>query len=442
MTENLHPIHETPPSEAARLAASAAVSASVEIPRHNEGQSAELHTKIGDYFDTHMTTPYAVITHEAESDVRQHRDIFTQTAAELFGARSIEQGGGHNPRLAELVNILASVDHNAGVYYEKDDVAGVFTAIAHELFDDPTVKQQLGGDTVRPKKVIQARAEEVTSINAERSLPLIKDESGQWRTVGDQEYSGVDDFKPLEVLRQDNADKGGYNKYRFRQPTYTRTPDTIHAKQTREGWYTSDWYQDPNYWSAQIREALVSTAASVNEQLAGTNASAMFVTEGGVFKGTATEWTDVDTNCWISCESPDLFEDAYQKVSPQLTECLDSLPFKTKRGKGSDIWPTFFDRTTGREYYRKDNGEFAVLKDNGIVDGKFVTQLRRHEKGLMVTTADGATLFRRPDSDSKDVGTYVSISPDGVVQKVAEPVVQPRATASRVDSDNAQLDLL
>lgn len=425
-------LHE-PADGVARHAAAVALAANTEFAG-SEKVSPELPEKIGEYFDNRITTPYIVRTEEAARDLQRYKDTFTETAVEVFGSRATDASGEYNPRLSELASILTSVDHNADVYYGKDDVIGIFRAVAHEIFDDPETKQQLAGDTVRPHAVIQTRAAEVTSVDREVSLPLVKDESGVWRVANNKEYGNTKDFKPLEVLRQDNADKRGYGKYRFRQPTYTRTPDALHAKKVANEWYTSEWYQDPNYWSAQVRGALAATAATANMELADIDASVMFVTEGGVFKGTATEGTDMDTSCWVSCNSPADFAEAHERITRQLADCLDSIPFDTKRGSGLEITPSLFDRSTGQQYHRNDNGEFKVLKSVNVIDDNFVTRVRQHEKGVMVTTAEGMTLFRKPKTHDNKNDVYISITPSGAVQQIVEPIVPPRTFAVNTDT--------
>lgn len=429
MSEIQSPVFQKPTVDIEHHAASVALTTYTEHVSSGEALP-ELREKIGEYFDTHITSPFTVRTEGAVDGLQRYKGIFTNTAIEVFGPRATDATSEYNSRLGELTNILTSIDHNAGVYYEKDDVDGIFTAVAHEIFDDPAAKHQLASDAAEAYSVIQMRATEVTSIDREVSLPLLKDESGNWRVVGNQEYDNIADFKPLEVLRQDNTDKAGYGKYRFRQPIYTRSPDAMHAKEVGDGWYTSEWYQDPNYWSAQIRDVLNATVAHISRQVEQMGASVTFVTEGGVFKGTATEGTDVDTSCLVSCNSPADFAEAYEGITSQLNDCLGAIPFDVKRGPGFDITPTFFDKSTGQQYYRNDSGEFKVLNNTGTVDGNLITQVRRHEKGVMITTADGITLFRKPKSYDNKSSVDISISPNGTVRQVSRPLTSPRpATA-------------
>jgi hypothetical protein len=141
-------------------------------------------------------------------------------------------------------------------YYGDDDVEGIFEALGNQIVGDELFQDALLGleasDSDGLRIVIKERLKKFMSVDGGVSLALTKDRSGVWKAVDyDQIDLQTDEFKPLEVIRQDNDDKGGQSKYRFRMPTYTRNPDDLHDVKVSDGWYTSDWVREPNYWSGK-----------------------------------------------------------------------------------------------------------------------------------------------------------------------------------------------
>lgn len=371
------------------------------------------------YFEAYVAKRVSETNTDASERLQEYKSLFSHTAATLFEG-SLREGEESNPFLNELGSILTSLDHNAGVYYSKDDIKGIFGAVARGIFDEVETKRQVEDGGQPLDSILDSRVETVTSLNHETSLPLVKDKSGAWRVADAREYEQGEDFTPLEVLRVDNVDKGGWNKYRFRAPTYTHTPNAEYSKQVADGWYTSEWYQDPNYWSAQVRDAIAHAAHEIGEQLVNTDTSVMFVTEGGVFKGASTAGTDLDTECRIVCSSPVSFEQAYQVVSQELAIRGKDVPFHLKGEGMSGIRSVFYDRSSGRCFYRDDAGEYRSFHAETIEGGVMTDPLGKHEKGVMVTTADHTVLYRKPkEFDNKEV-IHIAISTDsGEVRRIA-----------------------
>jgi hypothetical protein len=413
------------------------ISRSPEASREHADAHQELHTKIGEYFDASVTHPYVTASEEATNRMQRHKDAFAGIAMELFGQSLFSERNDHdsNPRLSELADILTSVDHNAGVYYAQDDVQGIFSTVARKVFEDD---QQTGHVSSTFHEVNQ-RASKVTSVDHEQPLSLIKDDDTGWRLAG-SEYDAQDDFAPLEVIRQDNADKRGWGKYRFRQPMYTRQPDEVHTKQVEEGWYTSDWYKEPNYWSASIREAMHSSAVDAESQLGALDASVVFVTEGGVFKGTATAETDLDTKCIVTCRSVTDFAEVYDIMDGHIARNMSTVPFKTKR---DDMQHAYFDRATGIYYERNQEGVFKVSEATHLKDDLFIDSVRQHEKGLLVTTANTSTLFREPVEYDSKADAYVSINVrTGRVEQTDAPAPKPKPDIARGGTYTDSLDVM
>lgn len=359
----------------------------------------------------------------------KYKDVFITTATRLFSDNILKGVGSieHNPPLSELGSILTSLDHNAGVYYAEEDVADIFRVVAEEIFDEDTKKQLSEGD-VALTEMIDARTKAVSSVDSETALPLVKNEAGAWKVADAQEYGQADSFTALEVLRQDNADKVGWNKYRFRTSTYTRRQDTLHTKQVAEDWYTSEWYKEPNYWSATIRDVIAGAAKDINERLTGSNTSITFITEGGVFKGTSTAGTDIDTHCNIVCDSKAQFDKAYQSVRSSLLDRAASIPFSLKGEGILDIFPVFYDRSSGDGFRRTEGGEYEVFKEDAISSGEIVERVRKTEKGILVTAPGTVALFNKPSAfDKREVYVAVSDSSGVISQTANRPNVVHRA---------------
>lgn len=393
---------------------------------------------IAAFYDRLIATP-SMRSPDGAENLEKYKGAYTDLATSLFDGDLLGKKEAYerdyNPLLSELGSILASLDHNAGVYYASEDVESLFGAIAHGIFDDEPTKKQLSDidptDTQALRDVIEARFKAVSSVNKETALALVRSE-GEWKVADAREYSQAEDFVPLEALRQDNADKSGWSKYRFRAPTYTRQRTDAHHKEVADGWYASEWHEEPNYWSAQVRETLAVAAREIGEQLKGSSASVVFVAEGGVFKGTATAGTDLDTDCKIICDSKEEFEQTYQVVSRDLSDRVDALPFGVKKTDTPSISISFYDRSSGIAYYRDGDGVYRGLRTDALEDGEVVDEVvRRHEKGVFVATPQQVTLFRKPkELDNKgEVGTAISIDSGEVRQtpvRTPSPVAAPK----------------
>ncbi len=222
------------------------------------------------------------------------------------------------------------------------------------------------------------RGRNTFSLGREKTLPLVKDEDGSWRAADEREFESGHDFMPLEVIRQDNADKSGWSKYRFRKPIYTPQADDMHDHPMADGWYTSHWQKEPNYWSSQFRAALSEGMTEVETQLQGKSVDLVLVTEGGIAKGTSTSGTDLDTRCIILGDSPSDFENAYLTTSPIFADKIAALPFAIKKGEG--MWFSYFERSTGKRYFSDSPGIYSVSNHEQLFEGNFVLQVSANEK--------------------------------------------------------------
>jgi hypothetical protein len=396
-----------------------------------------LQAGLSDYFEDYLSGPCRDPKMADDDKTQKYQRTLTETALNLFSRDSLEPPDSlmkYNPLLYELGHMLTSIDHNAGIYYSDADVEGIFRAVAQGFFANENTQHRLQDQPSLLGDIVTDRASEVSSVGKEVALAVIKNESGEWVTVGAQQYNQTKDFTPLEVMRQDNVDKAGWNKYRIRAPKYTRHSDDMYNKPVGDGWYTSEWYKDPNYWSATIRSAILDAAGNIDEKLAGTNMAAIFSTEGGVFKGTATPGTDLDTVCRVVCDSSADFEKAHAVISQNLTSNVDTLPFPTKGEDIAAITITYIDRTSGESFYRQDsNGEYHSFGTRDFEDEQLYQTVRKHEKGMMVIAHGNVMLYRKPpDLDDKETVTIAVSTKNGEAHRVAN---RPKANQTDEPQD-------
>jgi hypothetical protein len=168
----------------------------------------------------------------------------------------------------------------------------------------------------------------------------------------------------------------------------------------------------------------------MGEQLAGTNTDVVLVTEGGVFKGTSTAGTDLDTTYNVICDSPADFEHAYQMASKAFDTSMRQLPFSTKK-PGLSVG--FYDRTTEKTYHRTETGGYKAHTDGSLENGKIVKTVRHHEKGVVITTPNTRVLFRKP-KELEGESVRIGISPNaGEIQQL---LGKPDQSLSTHDAPN------
>ena len=103
----------------------------------NAAEAEYLRKNIEAYLYDYMTGPLGGdvdLGHAGK--VEMYKAAFSETALNLFDPSLLERADdyskeyGHNPLLNELAGVLASLDHNAGVYYSDEDVEGLFSVAA------------------------------------------------------------------------------------------------------------------------------------------------------------------------------------------------------------------------------------------------------------------------------------------------------------------------
>lgn len=390
------------------------------MPNENNDQIRpelnDLTSNVEAYFDRFMADPNWGNLSGGDATRVEHGKVFSGVVAQHFDLDLLAQervtGQEYNPILIELGSIMASIDHNAGIYYSSDEVDQLFEVMANHILDDDSLKDKLqqatvAGSTAEMDKAFKDRITGLVSLDREQSLAVVNSETG-WRVADGREYDGLQDFSPLEIIRQDNPDKSGWNKYRFRQADYTRQQDELHSQQVADGWFASNWIDQPNYWSGRIRNVLTEVAAEAAGRLQITGTDMIMITEGGVLKGTSTSGTDIDTSCIVIGDLSTSFGNAQKILQDVFIEKKDSLPFHLKKDQNLD--PVFCDRSTGQTYnYNPKTGNYWAYSSNRLQEGRYVFNIRTNEKGIGLTGSEGFKTYKKPAGQDPNLPVYVSV---------------------------------
>jgi hypothetical protein len=260
------------------------------------------------------------------------------------------------------------------------------------------------------------------SMSNGQSLALVRAADGGWQVLDTSDVSGEGELLPLEVTRQDNDDKGGKYKYRFRKPTYSRIQSAKQQKRAQDGFFTTEWYEEPSYWAEELRSVIREVATHSEESFKENNTHIVLVSEGGIFKGTSTALSDIDTYCFISCDSEDKFEEAYKVVTKSFEDRMDKLQFSTK---DEGLRSVFFDSSTHSFYSRNEDGTYSVISYfDRVGDNSVLYSIRNKETGIAVTTSNGMLLCPKANyvDGEKSVDVAVDLNTGEVVALPEEKV--------------------
>jgi hypothetical protein len=374
------------------------------------------------FFDNFMhTSSSGQMETNSPQTTEDYKRTFAETANNCFKKAITYHAfpeGEDNPLLNELVSLLASLDHNKDIYYSELDVPALFQTIASTYFGGDQLQARLlaipQGDTTKIVQVLDAQEKQFASIKDKKSTCLRRRDETQWEIV---DASSLIDHNEasnvIEMTRQDNPDKHGWNKYRFREGN------------------TLPWEQEPNYWSSVLRDMIADTARETQDQIP-VDTDIVFVTEGGIYKGTSTANTDLDTSCYIFCDSPDDFEASFQAVNKVSTEAIGNLPFQVK---GSAIGYTFYSRSTNTFYWRSLDTEEYREDDTVINDDRIPYFIKRNEQGILLTKNERQILYQKPEQGNQKM-MFIVIDPhDLQVTILQKPLTRKESTVVDSGSD-------
>ncbi len=370
---------------------------------------------------------FAEFTHHSPAQLQTYEQAFDQTLTGILSVapKDLLQKQSDIELIArECFDILASVDWNKDVYYKSDDVLPIFSTISRHLFTpekltmllrkmryNSEIQKSYGmiGNFPSNKVILENEIQKVTTIQDEKSLGLIKTDDA-WEIASSEYLHELKQVRQgvLEWVRQDNPDKVGKKKYRVRRTVYTQIPDDLHDDEFIQGWYKSKWNIEPNFWSTQIRDLISQVAQTSQRSVAGTT-SAVFITEGGAFKGTSTSETDIDTTCLVACDSPAEFFKAFTTISQIFSEKREKLPFGIVDNEPLRF---LFCNTYSHDVYSAlPDGTIRQLKYDKMNErGMLPYTLRAGEPGVVITSQTGTQILPKDDSiKNEEVKVFVSL---------------------------------
>gem|GEM_PF-3214456 len=239
-------------------------------------------------------------------------DVFVKLARTIPNVEKVVRvmTGDWNPVLNEVWSVYASMVHNVGAGYGREDVEDLSKVLLNAYFK-----------SAKPHIEAFAFHEEyggIQDFGHMYSGPVAVVKVGG-RFV-DLSLASVEGNKVegLEFRRKRNPDKSGFDKYRVRDAVFTRDDGTAgeQAYRPAPGWTAEDWISRPSRATVKMRACIFETVDYLRKQ----GIKAFSVSEGGAFKGTATEGTDVDTVIYVEGgkHSDRLFMDAEKEFERQM----------------------------------------------------------------------------------------------------------------------------
>ena len=298
-----------------------------------------------------------------------------------FWHRYEESGYSVNMIMREFFGAYASVIHNSGPLYNETESPVVAQLIIDELSKLPAfenAKVPKNASDYTGFKTAEARAQS----NYKNPIKLIRKPDGTIVTLDTAMdlLNSEDELKVLEFCTKENLDKGGQKQYRVREVSYHKSlPPELENPQTTQAddieFFKADWHQKPTEWTKRFRKSLRDLSVYI-ESL---EIEAVVVTEGGGFKGTMTNDTDIDTYVHIIGEET---EDIKTKIQKEFDELNKQNNFDTHEGLRF-------------KFHTPDN--------------PIIAEIRKHERGILVTKDTEQIPVKRSLEDDKSV-EYVSLN--------------------------------
>ena len=282
-----------------------------------------------------------------------------------------------NPLLNEFFSVYASVIHNIGADFSRDEAQQIAACLLEE------VNRRI--DRLSPPWPAGRHAPEAFSqaLSEPATVCLEKTGGGAWRIFdGTSAAPKEASTAVLEVIRKRNKDKSGSSKYRFRATTLQRARGEVPGRyQPVPGWCAEPWHIAPNRWTLAMREGI----AAALQHLAERGVPAFSISEGGAFKGTSIRGSDVDTTVYL----PEGTDSAIRDEA--------NLVFTTTVHRAG----AFF--TEGLRF-------LEIKADVSSIDLAHTTEMakveRGFERGLLITDANSFHLVQTPMVlDLKDLRT-------------------------------------
>ncbi|MBU3759575.1 MAG: hypothetical protein FGM27_06550 [Candidatus Omnitrophica bacterium] len=261
-----------------------------------------------------------------------------------------------HPLLAELFSTYSSFLSQAGEYYSSED-AGILYALAIRHIESSEFIQRMRTSDVRGEFKARYRR----NYNVDNPIAMVRI-SGGYELFDKEKTPRAESFKVLEFANKENPDKLGAKLFRVRETTYSsqKPADALRTREPAEGLYAPDWTNDPSVWTARVRDSIVELIGKLRAE----GIQSMAIGEGGIFKGTMVNDTDLDTNLFIVGE-PD--EPIRQRIEASFSSILEA-----KGVKLSEAPRLVF-----------------IAPDSETVS----YEIRRDERGVFIVTPTGQTSF-------------------------------------------------
>ena len=261
-----------------------------------------------------------------------------------------------HPLLAELFSTYSSFLSQAGEYYSSED-AGILYALAIRHIESSEFIRRMRTSDVRGEFKARYRR----NYNVDNPIAMVRI-SGGYELFDKEKTPRTESFKVLEFANKENPDKLGAKLFRVRETTYSsqKPADALRTREPAEGLYAPDWTNDPSVWTARVRDSIIELIGKLRDE----GIQSMAIGEGGIFKGTMVNGTDLDTNLFIVGE-PD--EQIRQRIEASFSSILEA-----KGVKLSEAPRLVF-----------------IAPDSETVS----YEIRRDERGVFIVTPTGQTSF-------------------------------------------------
>lgn len=285
----------------------------------------------------------------------------------------------------ELDSIELSVRHNIGPYFDDFEVELIASQLFQQIFQNIQTHFKKSSHDVslssddQFEKFIQSQA----SLDLNNFLSIQRGNS-----------------RVLQVVRQDNKDKWGAGKYRSREIDKSELGAT--------------WVDKPSYWSEKLRSALQSISTHIS--ISFPKSKILFISEGGIYKGTATSGTDIDTEVYIYGINSKELGEIYKELERVFYQEISKLGFNIKSGE--KLRYRFYSLENGQVLSMNDDQEFEPAKFSFTKFGNPPeVRIRKKEKGLYVLSGDQTKLHSKSISSEGDEFLVISLATGDVVSR-------------------------
>ncbi len=387
-----------------------------------QGTAPDAGKVLAEFFIYEMT--YGRTEYLNNPGLLEHVSGFVESVKDLPGiSRFIDRSqwfisdrSAYNPILEVFFGAYASLYNNARRlpagqyeksaigYYELEDVPALAKVVMAEIAGRQVLAEHADRQPFEPAKLRAA-------LNSGNPVAVVKTAtagfvplSAALKNAGPIGVSG-EDHEVLEICSKENPDKTGRNQFRVRETTYYhRKPEGHGFVSTPEGFFKKDWPYDPSIWTNHVRGVL----RDIAQLLDSTGRDFLLESEGGLYKGTMTGQTDIDTILFIDLSGLESgavgtgrISGAYEKMRGDWQRKDPGLLAGVEEKVAYRMQYWNFNSEAERVFWKELNTVFMLMcVDAGVgmpsealragilpADGKIAAEIRNNERGLLITTA-------------------------------------------------------